>query len=27
MASQGTPLQEKEIKELYRLLYKFLDGE
>ena len=27
MASQGMPLQEKEIKELYRLLYKFLDGE
>ena len=27
MASQGTPLQEKEIKELYRLLYKFHDGE
>ena len=27
LASQGMPLQEKEIKELYRLLYKFLDGE
>ena len=27
LASQGMPLQEKETKELYRLLYKFLDGE
>ena len=27
LAAQGTPLKEKDIKELYRLLYLFLDGE
>ena len=27
MASKGSPLSEKEVKELYRLLYLFLDGE
>ena len=27
MAAKGSPLNEKEIKELYRLLYLFLDGE
>ena len=26
MASKGSPLDEKEARELYRLLYKFLDG-
>ena len=26
MASKGSPLSEKEAKELYRLLYLFLDG-
>lgn len=27
MAKKGSPLNEKDIKELYRLLYLFLDGE
>ena len=27
LASQGSPLSEKDAKELYRLLYLFLDGE
>ena len=27
MASKGSPIGEKEAKELYRLLYLFLDGE
>ena len=27
MASKGSPLSEKDVKELYRLLYLFLDGE
>ncbi|MBO7449873.1 MAG: MarR family transcriptional regulator [Clostridiales bacterium] len=27
MAAKGSPLKEKDIKELYRLLYLFLDGE
>ena len=27
MASKGSPLSEKDAKELYRLLYMFLDGE
>jgi len=27
MASKGSPLSEKDTKELYRLLYLFLNGE
>ena len=27
MAAKGSPLSEKDVKELYRLLYLFLDGE